>query len=373
MTKILVIDDEQQMRQRILETLNYEGFETIGAENGRKGVQLAKKHHPGLILCDVNMPELDGYGVLAELHHDPATTTIPFVFLTARAARDDLREGMNLGADDYLIKPFTVNELLNVIDTQLKKHVAVSEQASKQMEDLRLDLSRSLPHELRTPLQGILGFSEYLIFAGPKIVREANEDKIVEVGQLIHKSTLRLQRLVENYLLYADLKLMEYDPEKRKQNMWQSDEYIKTREVIRFFALQKAEKDGRKKDLVLDLVDTNLRIAQRGIRKIVEELLDNAFKFSEPGSPVQVMTRHDDIHFVLRITNQGRSMSTEQIANIGAYIQFERKQYEQQGSGLGLTLVCLLAQLCGGELTIESEGNRGTTVNVTFAQVTTTN
>jgi len=132
MTKILVIEDEQKMRLRIQEILTYEGFETMGAANGHIGVQLAKEHLPDLILCDIVMPELNGYGVLAELRRDPLTVTIPFIFLTAKTAMNDLREGMNLGADDYLTKPFMIDELLATINTQLEKHAAASEYISKQ-------------------------------------------------------------------------------------------------------------------------------------------------------------------------------------------------------------------------------------------------
>src|SRR5512134_2324814 len=105
MTKILVIEDEAEMRRNLLTILRLEKFHALGAENGRQGLELAKREKPDLILCDVMMPLLDGHGVLRELRKDPETEATPFIFLTARGEKVDLRTGMNLGADDYLTKP----------------------------------------------------------------------------------------------------------------------------------------------------------------------------------------------------------------------------------------------------------------------------
>lgn len=128
MTKILVIEDETSVRLNILELLEAEEFEVVGAENGMIGVLWALEYVPDLIVSDVMMPELDGYGVLATLREDPATATIPFIFLSAKADKADLRQGMELGADDYLTKPFTRSELLQSIIARLEKQAAVVQQ-----------------------------------------------------------------------------------------------------------------------------------------------------------------------------------------------------------------------------------------------------
>jgi CheY-like chemotaxis protein len=117
MTKILVIEDEETVRENILELLDAEGFEAIAAENGRIGLNLAQQHRPDLILCDIRMPELDGYGVLSALRSEPETAGIPFLFLTAKAAKTDMNLGMELGASNYITKPFTLVELLTAIET----------------------------------------------------------------------------------------------------------------------------------------------------------------------------------------------------------------------------------------------------------------
>ncbi len=123
MIKILVIEDEVLLRANTVQILSFEDFHTIEAENGLLGVQLAQEQLPDLILCDVMMPELDGYGVLVALRQNPLTSAIPFIFTTAKASSADLHQGMELGADDFLSKPFSADELLAAISTQLKKVV----------------------------------------------------------------------------------------------------------------------------------------------------------------------------------------------------------------------------------------------------------
>ncbi|MEA5465696.1 response regulator [Leptothoe sp. PORK10 BA2] len=121
MTKILVIEDEMEIRSNLLELLVLEGYDVVGADNGVTGLLGAMEHNPDLIICDVMMPELDGYDVLQALRQEPQTLTIPFIFLTALANKGDIRRGMVLGADDYLTKPFTRSDVLSAVETRLQK------------------------------------------------------------------------------------------------------------------------------------------------------------------------------------------------------------------------------------------------------------
>jgi len=121
MRKILVIEDEPEMRRNIAALLRFHEYDPIEAENGRKGVELARREKPDLILCDVMMPELDGYGVLQELQQDAGLALIPFIFLTAKGDKDALRSGMNLGADDYLTKPVVNADLILAIEARLRR------------------------------------------------------------------------------------------------------------------------------------------------------------------------------------------------------------------------------------------------------------
>lgn len=121
MKKILLIEDNQEVRENTSEILELANYSVISAENGKIGVELAQKEKPDLIICDIMMPELDGYGVLHILNKKPETSGIPFIFLTAKTEKTDIRKGMNLGADDYLTKPFDDTDLLNAIEARLRK------------------------------------------------------------------------------------------------------------------------------------------------------------------------------------------------------------------------------------------------------------
>jgi len=119
--KILVIEDNNDIRENTAEILELAGYEAVTAENGRRGVEAAIKEKPDVIVCDIMMPELDGYGVLHLLRKNPATESTPFIFLTAKTERSDFRKGMEMGADDYITKPFDDSELLSAVEARLKK------------------------------------------------------------------------------------------------------------------------------------------------------------------------------------------------------------------------------------------------------------
>ncbi|TNE59281.1 MAG: response regulator [Bacteroidetes bacterium] len=131
MKKILIIEDNTEVRENLSEILSLSGYQTITAENGKVGIEKALSHPPDLVLCDVMMPELDGFGVLHILSNQASTADIPFIFLTAKAEKDDFRKGMSLGADDYIVKPFDDTILLQTIETRLKKHERLRQASAK--------------------------------------------------------------------------------------------------------------------------------------------------------------------------------------------------------------------------------------------------
>lgn len=160
MKKILVIEDEEFVRENISELLDAEGFDVITAEDGRIGVDLAKAMVPDLILCDVMMPELDGYGVLAALRQEPATAAVPFIFLTAKAAKADFRQGMELGADDYITKPFTRAELLGAITSRFKKQAVVQDRYHTELQQAKKQLNYLIHYDSLTNLPNRLSLRE---------------------------------------------------------------------------------------------------------------------------------------------------------------------------------------------------------------------
>ncbi|EAW37293.1 response regulator [Lyngbya sp. PCC 8106] len=358
MSKILVIEDEFAIRDNIIELLEIEDFEVLGAENGRIGFQKASEYLPDLILCDVMMPDLDGYGVLSALRSNPTTATIPFIFLTAKAEHTDIRQGMGLGADDYLTKPCTAEELLEAIKTRLKKQEIFDKQSQLKLDELRRSITHSLPHELRTPLNGILGNTELLLLE----LDDLDVDEMRKMLEDIRTSGQRLNRLIINFLLYADLELISTNNQRILALQKSSVSSVDT--LISNAAKEQARLFNRETDLQLKLQDSPVQMAATRLAKLVEELVNNAFKFSEPGTPVSVKTEVKDNKFVLLISDKGRGMTPEQIEKIGTHLQFERKLYEQQGSGMGLSIVKRLVELHEGKLIIESIPNQQTTVRV---------
>ena len=141
MKTILIIEDEPEMRRNLATILRLEKYNPLTAENGREGIEMARKVTPDLILCDVMMPELDGYGVLRELRANTSTEATPFIFLTARGEKPDVRAGMNLGADDYLTKPVAKSDLLSAIRTRIERarQTAVSDFKPDFSSPLRLE------------------------------------------------------------------------------------------------------------------------------------------------------------------------------------------------------------------------------------------
>lgn len=129
MRSVLVIEDEPHMRQNIAKLLKLEGYKVMESPNGRVGVDMARTHAPDIILCDITMPDMDGFTALSLIRSTPTLNTVPFIFLTARGEARDVRAGMNMGADDYLPKPFTTTDLLNAIEARLNRVQSVQESA----------------------------------------------------------------------------------------------------------------------------------------------------------------------------------------------------------------------------------------------------
>ena len=359
MRKILVVEDAPSLRKDIVEMLGFEGFETEGAENGIVGVEKAREFLPDLIVCDIMMPELDGYGVLEELRKDTATAAIPFIFLTARTDRVDIRQGMDLGADDYLTKPFHAAELLATVRARLEKRDMIAKISKEQLEELRGNIIIALPHELRTPLNVMLGFSDLLMTDAQSM----DVSRITEMARHINASALRLYRLIENFLVYAHTEIMFSDPAQFENITRSYTIYPQT--LINHHALQKARQFERVDDFVIELEPVSaIGIAEEYVKKIVEELVDNACKFSAADTPVEVRAAVEGGFYRISVTNEGRGMTPEQIAKVGAYMQFERRLFEQQGAGLGLIICKRLAELHGGKLEIDSKVNQRTTVSV---------
>lgn len=351
MKRILIIDDDVALREIIVQLLQTHHFEPLEADRGESGIEIARTQLPDLILYDIVMPGMDGYQTLEVLKQNSVTAAIPFIFLTGKGDRDYMRQGMDKGADDYLPKPVTSTELIAAINTRLEKQEFLKREAEKKLSDLRSNVSLSLPHELRTPLVGILGFSEIL----KDEAKTLQAEEIVEMATNIHKSATRLHHSIENFLVYAQLELIASDPD-RLIGLRRS-ESEEANKLVELLARQIADKYERGSDIVFSGASANPAISTNYLSKMMEEIIDNAFKFSKKGSPVEVFAYPVGESLVLKVQDNGVGMKAEQISAVGAYMQFDRRIREQQGTGLGLVIARQIAELHNGSFQITSQNN----------------
>jgi signal transduction histidine kinase len=353
MRKILIIEDERSLRMGVSEILTFEGFKVIEADNGETGIAEAIRELPDLILCDVMMPLMDGFEVLEQLRKNENTRLIPFIFMTALADRSDQRAGMELGCDDYITKPYTRNELLGAVKSRLNKATLIREKTESSLNELRDKIIQHLPHELRTPLNGILGYGQ-LLMDYPQTI---NTEELADIGKNIYNSALRLNRLIHNYLIYTILEI-------KKKELLQKPEIKNLKQIIDKKVTDIAVGYNRCEDLRFSTSAGVAYIGEEEFTKVVEEITDNAFKFSMPGTPIWVSCGMDNECFFLKVQDKGRGIAPGDIPRIGAYMQFDRKFYEQQGSGFGLIISKKITELYNGTLTIESIQGEGTTIYV---------
>ncbi len=357
MEKILIIEDDKNIRETVEELLLYKNYEVVKASNGKKGIMLACSELPDLILCDIMMPETNGYKVLETVRKNTDLYNKPFIFLTAKADIKDLRKGMNLGADDYIIKPFDPKELIEAVEIRLNLANKAAKAVDNKVNKLLEDLNNASSHEFNTSLNGILGFSDILISDNSRF----NPDKVQMYAQIIKNSGLRLKNALNNLLLYKELKALIYDNTKIKY-------YQGTTLIVNCFTEKTietiAEKYNRSRDFTCNIEKARIQLPSELCKKILNELIDNAFKFSKPGSKVSVIGKINKKNYSLKIRDEGRGFTDKQIKDIGPFKQFDLEKYEQQGNGLGLFIAKKIIKLNEGKLKINSIYNKYTEIDI---------
>lgn len=360
MKKILVIEDDSGIRESICQILETEGFMVESAPDGDSGLTKALSIQPDIILCDVVMPGMDGYAVISRLKENALTETIPFVFLTGKSDPDDIRRGMNLGADDYLYKPFTSDELLSAIQLRLKKNEALRQRSEMRMNALRDSIGFSMPHELNTPLAAILGFAE-TIQSDHELL--SSED-VREMAGYIIDSAARLRETIKKFLMFTHLQILAENDEEKIRLRGRTCPISQS--TLQSIIKNCSKKYIREQDLSLDADQAEIAVQYDYLLMMITELTDNAFKFSAPGKKVQITGRKEDDIYRLSISDQGNGMSNEQIASVGAFVQFNRSRQEQQGSGLGLASAKLCADIFAAGMSISPANQGGLTVTLNF-------
>ena len=204
MKQVLIVEDNMDVAQYICDIFEINGYGVRVAYDGLAGWEEIQHQLPDVVISDVDMPELDGYQLLDRVRHDNGTETLPFILLTARTERDNIRHGMNLGADDYVTKPFSAKEILKSVETMIGKQEKYLKKQETTLRLLRKNITHSLPHELRTPLQSIIGYANLMQMDYESM--ERNDIKMM--ADMIFDSGIRLQHLAENMLTYAQIEII---------------------------------------------------------------------------------------------------------------------------------------------------------------------
>lgn len=365
MTKILVIEDEKLLRAEVLDWLMFEGYESLGAEDGVAGVEAALRYLPDLIISDITMPRLDGYGVLLELHSNPVTSRIPFVFVTARAAHEDIRKGMSAGADDYITKPFTRRELLQAVESRLQKKSVFEEERQREVEQLQTALLEEreqrmlkaklvamFSHDFRNPLTTILSSNSLLRDYADRMNEERRRSHLGRIDA----SVRQLMQMVDDMLLVMqmdsgnlDFKPVLLNPEQLFQKIAQEFQaiYGDSRQII----FESHFHDDAAAD-------------PRLLRPIAANLISNAIKYSPQESEVRVMLDLWKEQFIFSVQDQGIGIPEADQSRLFAAFQRGSNVEEVAGTGLGLAIVKQAVDLHKGAIYLESQLNAGTKMTV---------
>lgn len=360
MKKILVIEDEGPLREEIVDTLGFEGFDVVQASDGGAGLQMAKTEQPDLIISDIMMPRVDGYELLRALRADTITVSIPLIFLTARADRSDMRQGMSLGADDYLTKPFTHEELVNAVAARLQRQTDVMPASAQELEQAKRTLLQMVSHELRTPLVSMTMVQDIIEMQ----MDHLEPAKLRDLLETLHHGSHRLRHLVEQIVFLTQFESGSIQQEIREKGspaeLW----------AVLTGAISLA------RDFVYRNREGSIRLDDQGqesliychlpaLKHALAELIANALSVTPEGQEILVSRWLADNWAYIRIVDPGCGMSPDQIKlALRDFHQINREQHEQQGLGLGLPLAHRIVDTHGGALRLKSMVGKGTQIDV---------
>lgn len=339
---ILIVEDDKEIRDSLKSILELNDYKVETAENGKIGLTKTAQIKPDLILCDVMMPVLDGITLLKKLRESNDIT--PVIFLTAKAQYQDLRYSMNLGADDYIFKPYKINDLLLSISKRLERNETLSDKYNAQINSLEKTLILMVGHEFKTPMNGIISFTKLI----KKKAYELNDTEIEMYCKHLEASTYRLQRNFSKLKTFYDLKLSGIASigDKNKTDIGK---------LIAKIAIKVAKEHNRVADLVISdmaLAELDFRVEIFSIA--IYEILDNAFKFTKKNDLISLKLSIDSSFISIQIIDSGNSANAIELNNLsGRFGQLNRNKNEQQGLGVGLALASLIINSQQGQIYFE--------------------
>lgn len=362
--KVLLIDDQRDMLDAYGELLEQLGYSVVCTHSGQKGIELARRHIPDVIVCDIMMPNVDGFQVLTELRNYSETFDIPFIFLTAYGNDSrNIHKALDLGADHFLTKPTGKEQLEHAIQTRLERQRRAKEEETERMRRMTETVLNALPTELEKSVQGIIGCAQYLREMSNEGEIRMTTDRVHRTAQILERAAARVERLARNYAIYTQTALILADPEQIEQYRTHCTDqpgnliYDITYQVVRAYE--------RERDLRYKVNGTcPVRISAESLETIIHELITNALQYSQHDNRVFVCTETTDSHLHLTIRDEGMGMASQQIGQIGAFQRFEPGLYS--GIGLGLAIVKNLLKIYDGTFEIDSEYGKYTECRISL-------
>lgn len=365
---ILIVDDEPNNFDVIETLLSVQGYHLYYASNGQEALSILDTVNPDLILLDVMMPGLNGIDVCKKIKADLQWKIVPVIMVTALSSKEDLALCLEAGADDFISKPVNRLELCARVKSMLRikqQHDTIQHFSDLQrntinvlgrnLQELTGNLVLSLSQELNTPVNGISSIIELLRVN----IKNMDTVEVQLLLDLADQSAHRLEDVTNRFLLYLELELASLQPQSKPIE----ETYLPVA-TIQARLKSQAAKVNRKDDLVFDLQEIGVRLSKRYFLVILQELVDNALKFSQTGTKITIQSQVINGMLEISVHDQGRGMTKQQIAKVGAFMQFERQNQEQSGTGLGLAIVKKIVEGAKGKLTITSIYGKETTVNV---------
>jgi two-component system, sensor histidine kinase and response regulator len=347
---ILILEDDKDVRDSLKEILQLNNYQVMVAENVKEALSTLEKVKPDLILSDIVMPELSGLEFLEKIRTIPVLFNIPFIFLTAQSESNKIREGMNLGADDFITKPFKVNDLLRSVKLRLEKKTILDEKIDMTLKGI----TKYVPHELRTPLVAILGY--------PQLIKENFDEydkpQIFEMLDNIYHGSKRLLNTLEKFIIYSDITSNKISEEHHEDSLTNNLENL----VANVFE-QIILTNERKNNFCKLIEESILEINCVHLSTIIKQLLENAFKFSEEGEQVTIIGKINNDKYIFEIIDKGIGFPKEFIHKIGPFVQFNRENNQQLGNGLGLAIANSLLEQYNSKIKIEENIDKGTKVS----------